>query len=362
MRFHVVSLPHTQTTREYVHCAYTEKVRKFCDMMMSLGHEVFLYASEDNEAVCTELITVISKKEQRDLIGINSPTDNLKASFDPEAPYWKLMNQAAIDGIKKRAQPKDFICLIAGLCQKQIADALPEMMSVEFGVGYGGVFASYRVFESYAWMHTVYGALSGSNAHDADGRWYDTVIPNYYEVDQFDTFKQDYSREDYFLYVGRLIDRKGYHIAQEVCEKLGKRLIVAGQGEFSGYGEYIGTVNTRDRNELMSKAQAVFVPSQYLEPFGGVHVEALLNGVPVITTDWGVFTETVQNGVNGYRCRTFDEFLHAARDMQYWGIIKRLDLKEAAVKKFGTDHVRWQYHSYFERLLTLWDEGWYTTN
>ena len=43
MRFHVVSLPHTQTTRAYSHCAYTEKVRKFCDMM-SVNHEVFLYS------------------------------------------------------------------------------------------------------------------------------------------------------------------------------------------------------------------------------------------------------------------------------------------------------------------------------
>ena len=64
-RFHVIALPHTQTTTEYTACAYTQKVIKFCKMMKSLGHEVFLYASEENEAPCDELITIVSKKEQR---------------------------------------------------------------------------------------------------------------------------------------------------------------------------------------------------------------------------------------------------------------------------------------------------------
>lgn len=62
MRFHVISLPHTQTTKEYINCAYTEKVRRFCIMMKSLGHTVYLYASEDNEAPVDELITCITKQ------------------------------------------------------------------------------------------------------------------------------------------------------------------------------------------------------------------------------------------------------------------------------------------------------------
>lgn len=38
-RFHVLTLPHTQVTAEYVACAYTQKIRKFCQMMMGLDHE-----------------------------------------------------------------------------------------------------------------------------------------------------------------------------------------------------------------------------------------------------------------------------------------------------------------------------------
>ena len=51
---HIVGLPHTMTNGEYATCAYTEKIRKFCDMMTGGLRKVILYAGEENEAECTE--------------------------------------------------------------------------------------------------------------------------------------------------------------------------------------------------------------------------------------------------------------------------------------------------------------------
>jgi hypothetical protein len=48
--------------------------------------------------------------------------------------------------------------------------------SVEFGVGYGGVFSKYKVFESYAWMHSIYAMFK--NPTTVDGNFYDAVIPD----------------------------------------------------------------------------------------------------------------------------------------------------------------------------------------
>lgn len=356
MRFHVLTLPHTQTTREYTLCAYTEKSRKFCNMMKSLGHEVYLYASEDNEAACDELITVAPKADQLQWFGdhdYHSKFFNL--TWGIEDAHWQTTNLRAATEIAKRKQPKDFICAIAGLCQQQVAKAHPDLMTVEFGIGYSGTFSAYRVFESYAWMHCVYGASSNlGDIMSMQGRFYDDVIPNYFEPQDF-PFSE--TKDDYFLFIGRLTDLKGYQIAVDVCKKLGKRLVIAGQGEPPDYGEFVGSVGPERRGELMSKAQAVFVPSLYLEPFGGTHAEAMMCGTPVITTDWGAFPENNVHGVTGFRCRTMAEFTRAARNVHTLDYRK---IREYALGRFSTDVVRYQYQDYFERLLTLWGEGFYT--
>lgn len=352
--FHVVSLPHTQTTAEYTHCAYTQKVRKFCNMMKDLGHTVILYASEENEARVDELVTVITKDKQREIFGDNDHTKNFfNITWGIHDPGWVEMNSNTIRAMAERIQPRDFICIIGGLCQKVIADAFPGNMSVEYGIGYDGTFSKYRVFESYAWLHTVHG-LQYDHYH---GNFYDTVIPNYYDEEEFPFAEKS---DDYYLFIGRLNQDKGFGIAQEVCQKLGKRLLLAGQGNFSGYGEYLGVVGVERRGELMSKATAVFTPSTYIEPFGGVHAEALMCGTPVITTNFGVFTETVVNGENGYRCDIFREFVAAAQVTAKFSTAKRKKIRVAAQKRFSTTVVAQQYQKYFDRLYDLWGDGWYT--
>lgn len=333
MRFHLVSLPHTQTTRAYSTCAYTEKVRKFANMMQARGHEVFVYTN--------------SVEKQLEY-GFNGPEDYLKIDFNVELPIWKDFNSRVISEMQENIQPHDLICVITGSPTTPIAQAFPDNITVEFGVGYSGISHNHRVFESYAWRNYVYGY------HKMDGAFYDTVIPNYFEVQDF---PYRANKLPYYLFIGRIDANKGLNIAQDVCERLGVPLKVAGPGTFSGYGDYVGVVGPKERGELMSKAKAVFVPTMYVPPFEGVHIEAQLCGTPVITTDFGVFSETVTNGVNGYRCTTLKEFMDAAT------LVEELDTDQIAHDaraKYSTDVVAEQYERYFEKLLTLHDDGWYS--
>jgi glycosyltransferase involved in cell wall biosynthesis len=320
-------------------------------MMTDRGHEVFLYAGEKNEAPCTEHIPCTTEDRRAAHVGDKHFTS---ASFDYTLPFWRDFNDSAIEGIKKnRLSKQDFICVIGGYAHKQIADAFPDMITVEFGVGYPGTFSKYRVFESYAWMHMIYGAAHPNAAGQADGNWWDVVIPGYLDPDKFPFSEK---KEDYYLFIGRLVDRKGYRIAADVCFDLGKKLVVAGQGDPPVGCEYVGVVGPEERGLLMSRAKAVFVPTIYIEPFGNVNVEAQACGTPVITTDWGAFTETVIDGVTGFRCRTFGEFKRAAQD------VERLDpraIRERAVNLYSLDVIGKKYEAYFERLLHLWDKGWY---
>lgn len=350
MRFHVISLPHTQTTLDYTACAFTEKVRKFAIMMKGLGHTVYVYSGNENSAPCDEHIECFSEKDRLEAVGSGHYT---MASFDATKPHWVRFNNRVIRELAERLEDKDFICVIGGYSHKAIADAYPAHMTVEFGIGYPGTFAKYRVFESYAWMHTVYGAES-KLASAADGRFFDAVIPAYIEQELFPFIEQP---DNYYLFMGRLIERKGYQIAVETCKYLGAELLIAGQGVPPSYGTYVGVVGSERRAELFGHAIASFAPTIYVEPFGTVVIESQMCGTPALTTDWGAFTETVVNGLSGYRCRTLKEFIEAAVKSKE---MDRKKIREYAESRYSLDVVKLKYDAYFRNLLTLWEDGWYT--
>jgi glycosyltransferase involved in cell wall biosynthesis len=192
------------------------------------------------------------------------------------------------------------------------------------------------------------------NAASVDINFFDTVINGYFDTENF---PMQLDKKDYYVYLGRMTQRKGVDIASQACEAAGVKLIMAGSGNYiPKYGEYIGEVAAEDRAELLGGAIAAFSPTLYLEPFCNSHIEALAVATPVITTNLGIFTESVENGFNGFRCDTLAEFVKAIDD------VTKLDPREIAVDayvNYSMDIIRWKYDRYFNRLLTLWDKGWY---
>ena len=315
----------------------------------------------------TEHITIISAEEQAELCpNPDFKTKQYAISWDHNAPCWVLCNTRAIAAIKKREQKRDFLCLIAGGCQKMISDAIgsEKTLTVEYGIGYSGVFSRFRVYESYAHQAHVLTLLN----RDPDGFWYDAVIPNYYDVDDF---PYQPAKGNYLFYIGRMITRKGLQVILEIVKETKFPLVMAGQGIvdkgpdwfrteegilYNGPYTHIGYADVQKRGELLGGAKAVLVPTVYLEPFGGVNVEAQMCGTPVITSDWGAFPETVEHGKTGWRCRTLDQFVWAAQNTAHFDTSY---IRNRAVAKWSLEKVAEMYQEYFSTLLTLWDEGWY---
>lgn len=119
----------------------------------------------------------------------------------------------------------------------------------------------------------------------------------------------------------------------------------------------MGSVGVEERANLLANAQVTLVPTTYLEPFGGVVIESMLAGTPVVTTDFGAFPELVTEGFNGYRFRTLGEAISATKEAMD---LNRGEIKEWARNNFSIDRVRYQYQAYFEQLLEMWDKGWYS--
>lgn len=353
MRFHVIGLPHTSVTKQFSSCAYTDRIRKWCNMMTDRGHEVFLYAGPENEARVAKFFPCVSETGRAAAVGSVHYTS---FPFDTAHPLWRTFIENVNYTLKYTIRPKDFICLTAGVAHQKIADAFPEHIKVEIMIGYGGVQPyTHKVFESYAWMHSVYAQQRA--ATDVDGRFFDDVIPPNYELQDFPVKVAHDDTKWYFLYMGRMVDRKGWKIAEQVARDLKKPIIFAGSGDGRPtYGEYVGEVGPEKRAELMGGATVLFAPTQYIEPFGNVAVEAQLCGTPVISTDWGAFTETVINGMSGYRCRTLSEFKDAANRTHR---LSRDNIAKNARKKYSSSAVGARFERYFKRLETLWGDGWY---
>lgn len=363
IRLHVLSVPHAPSGKQYTVCAFVQKVINFCKMYKEQGMHVIHYGHEDSEVICDEHVTVTDQALLDRVHGIYDwRVSGFKFTEGDEV--YQTFNRNCIAEIGKRKQPNDIILCFFGSTQKDVCDAHPDLISVEPSIGYTSAFAPHKVYESYAVMHGLQGIKA---IKEPEYKFYDVVIPSGFDMSEFEYREK---KQDYFLMCGRIVWSKGVDIAVQVTKKMGVKLVLAGTThgpqdcnlgeEWPDHVEYVGYVGVEERKKLMSNAKALFCPTIYNEPFGYVAIEAMLSGTPVITVDWGAFTETVLHGVTGYRCRTFEQFYWAANNID---LIKNKDCRDWAEKNYNFEKIGKMYTEYFQSLINIrTKEGWYTEN
>lgn len=355
MRIFVLGVPHTITSpRFWERCGFTEKVRSQCSMFKKEGHEVIHLGVEGSSPECTEHVDVMKADVWEKCFGklwdldINHPLfRKLDGPFEQYHLEWSKNVRRAIQN--RYTYPRESVVLVTWGASQWWGVRNCEQLIVEGSIGYMDANADYRIYESYAWLHSHL----GKHGLLTTPKWYWRVIPLSFDPLKFTPRK----KKDYFLYFGRLDDAKGVQIAIDACKAAGRRLIICGYGDAARFTaphvEYLPPCPAEMRSELLAEAQAVFCPTWYVEPFGRVAIEAMLSGTPVITTDWGAFTETVKPGLTGFRCGNMREFVNAVKNIEK---INPEYCRSSAIDTYSEAVVGPQYTEYFSSLFRQWQD------
>ncbi|NBT76014.1 MAG: glycosyltransferase [Betaproteobacteria bacterium] len=353
---HLVGIFHTQHTAAYSHCAFTGKALRFSKMLRMYGYRVVEYANAGSESLADEHVPMLTLSEFDEMLGRRDKTAFHGNDATVGAPHHTLFEQRLVPAMQQRVKPKDIICHPFGHAHSRLLQDFPNNVHVETGIGYPTlVDGTIRIFESYAWRHYHAGKDGRQGAH------YEYVIPNYFDINDW---QPKFSPGSYYAFLGRIDACKGLDTLQEIAKHLpadGPKIVLCGQGDHSRWAHpnivYKGPLKGTERSEFMRNAICSLMPTNFIEPFGGSGVEGLLCGTPLIATDYGAFTETVQPGFNGFRCKTLLDWLTA---LQKVTALDRAAIASAARATYSLEACGARYDEAFQQIYQLYDKGWYT--
>jgi glycosyltransferase involved in cell wall biosynthesis len=340
-RLHILANPHGITDLTYRMEPFNIAVAKMIANLVPRGYEILHYGHELSDVAC-ETVPVVHSNEV-----FPRGEDDL---FEHNPAIVKIFCRRSREQLLQRYRPGDLILCFYGIDNQEAVAGIPNATVVEPSIGYRPecVFAPYRVFTSQAQMHYFY----GQNNMLLNPSWYDDVIPNAFTPAEFE-FSDN--KDDYCLYLGRISADKGIHLAIQMTQYTGQKLVIAGPGDLSGLGyssvpdhvTMVGYVNVEQRRRWLRDARVLIAPTHYLEPFGNIVVEAFMSGTPAITTDWGGFVDTNQQGITGFRCKDFLSFVNA---MQRIDQIDHQACRDWAIGHFSDDVVHDRFDQYFQRI------------
>jgi glycosyltransferase involved in cell wall biosynthesis len=145
-------------------------------------------------------------------------------------------------------------------------------------------------------------AFVASRIADAYGRPSHVIHPPVRVEEMLRTPRDE---RDAYLVFGRVVPYKRVEVAVQACERLGRRLLVAGAGRdlervrryADRHTEFLGRVPEGHVARLFAQARALLFPG--LEDFGIVPVEAQAAGLPVVAYHVGGVSDSVIDGTTG---------------------------------------------------------------
>lgn len=176
--------------------------------------------------------------------------------------------------------------------------------------------------------------------------------------------------DEYYAFLGRIVQVKGCHDAISVCKQTDKKLYIAGKyyKEADDNGEdywskyiapeidnkqiyYRGYLKPiTETSPFLGHAKTLLFPSKWDEPFGMVVIEALACGTPVIAYRYGAIAEIIENGKNGFIVDDIEEMKSVMeKDIDR---IDRAYCRKSVEKKFSVDTMASGYREIYKSALS----------
>jgi glycosyltransferase involved in cell wall biosynthesis len=165
------------------------------------------------------------------------------------------------------------------------------------------------------------------------------------------------------VFLGRVEEIKGPHLALEVSRRAGIPLIIAGNvpAEHRAWFEaniaphvdghqviYTGPVDDKAKNALLGRARGLLMPILWEEPFGIVMAEAMACGTPVIGLSRGAVPEIVEHGVTGFVAGDIEGLVEAVEQI---GQIDRATCRARVERLFSDVAITESYLTIYAEML-----------
>ena len=365
MNIHILGVPYSITNEKFLSCPFTQGVYNFLKMMEGESSiESILHYGHANSDLpdYVENVVVSDDDDLMEAYGYYSGTETISNLFDAklgDSAHFKF-NKRAIPKLDKNVEDGDLVLFSMGAGQQLIYNSLQpreeDIGCIEYMHGYFHTLVEdFRVYQSNGHRiaaETREATLANADTFSNKSKFSSRVIswgPNP------DDFVFEKNKDDYFVFLGRIIEEKGIDLCIQLANILGFNLKIVGPGSLQNLGydvegfseniEIIGFADREKRKELLRGAKGMLAPSICYETLGWQVIESMLSGTPVITTDFGGYTETVIDGVTGYRCNTFLEFTDAINKIDE---IDNQQCYDSAYERFNYNIIKEKYLSYFD--------------
>lgn len=213
------------------------------------------------------------------------------------------------------------------------------------------------IFRIYKTPQQYYVSISNAQRKPSpDLNWAETV----YNGIELKKFPFSNKTKDHFLFLGRILARKGPSIAIRAALRAKEKLLIAGSPSTGKYWDtqvkpyldkkirYIGNISYEKTHRYYGRAKALLCPIQWEEPFGLTFIEAMACGTPVIAFDHGSAREVIKDGKTGFVVKNLREMVKAMKKINQ---IDRRECRRWVEENFTMEKMVDNYERLFFKIL-----------